>query len=31
MDTEAQRCRSILSKQPPPAKKPAAAAKGAKD
>lgn len=31
MDTEAQRCRSILSKQPPPARKPAAAAKGAKD
>jgi hypothetical protein len=31
MDTEAQRCRSILSKQPPAAKKTAAAPKGAKD
>jgi len=31
MDTEAQRCRSILSKQPPPAKKRPAAAKEAKD
>lgn len=31
MDTEAQRCRSILSKQPPPAKKRPAAPKEAKD
>lgn len=31
MDSEAQRCRSILSKQPPPAAQRPAAAKGAKD
>jgi hypothetical protein len=31
MDTEAQRCRSILSKQPPPFRKPPAPPKGAKD
>ena len=31
MDTEAQRCRSILSKQPPPFRRPPAPPKGAKN